>query len=266
MKEKSKRFPGVGFGADTLRRAFKKFDSFIEKADKSSLFLGAHIYRGDENWACHSLEEALADFGKAGTSIFISVRGNDDWRFEVTADGFECKVTVGGSTEAIAQVMDVFEADAANAKPVVATTPPKDPFTIFIGHGRSNEWSKLMIHLQQSHGLKVEAYESGCRAGHTIRDILESMMANSSMAVLVMTGEDDMEGGVMRARQNVVHEVGLFQGRLGFHRALVLLEEGCEKFSNLDGIQWISFSRNNIREAYGDVLAAIKREQNVPSG
>ena len=31
----------------------------------------------------------------------------------------------------------------------------------------------------------------------------------------------------VKARMNVIHEVGLFQGRLGFERAIVLLEEGC---------------------------------------
>jgi hypothetical protein len=32
------------------------------------------------------------------------------------------------------------------------------------------------------------------------------------------------------------HEVGLFQGRLGFEKAIVLLEDGCEEFSNIKGL------------------------------
>jgi hypothetical protein len=31
-------------------------------------------------------------------------------------------------------------------------------------------------------------------------------------------------------------------------------------FSNLDGIQHIKFSKNNIREAFGDVIATLRRE------
>jgi len=54
--------------------------------------------------------------------------------------------------------------------------------------------------------------------------------------------------------------VGLFQGRLGFSRAIVLLEDGVEEFSNLHGIQHISFSKGNIKECFGDVLAVIRRE------
>jgi predicted nucleotide-binding protein len=66
--------------------------------------------------------------------------------------------------------------------------------------------------------------------------------------------------GKLHARQNVVHETGLFQGRLGFGSAVVLLEQGTEAFSNIDGVQQIRFAKGNIREAFGDVLAVLKRE------
>jgi len=75
-----------------------------------------------------------------------------------------------------------------------------------------------------------------------------------------MTAEDQTIHGHFRPRQNVVHETGLFQGRLGFNRAIVLLEDGVEEFSNLHGIEQIRFSQGNIRETYGEILATIKRE------
>jgi predicted nucleotide-binding protein len=58
----------------------------------------------------------------------------------------------------------------------------------------------------------------------------------------------------------VVHEVGLFQGVLGFDRAIVAIEEGVEAFSNIQGIHQLRFSTGNIREVFGDVLATLKRE------
>ncbi len=75
-----------------------------------------------------------------------------------------------------------------------------------------------------------------------------------------MTGEDTMEDGTIRARQNVIHEIGLFQGRLGFTKAVVLKEEGTEEFSNLYGVHQIRYSKGNIKETFGDVLAVLKRE------
>lgn len=132
--------------------------------------------------------------------------------------------------------------------------------TVFIGHGRSLQWRELKDHLSDKHDYKIEAYETGARAGHTIRDVLDDMLSRSNFALLVLTAEDDMKDGGMRARQNVIHETGLFQGKLGFSRAIVLLEEGAEEFSNIFGIQQLRFSKDNIKEVFGDVLATLRRE------
>lgn len=86
------------------------------------------------------------------------------------------------------------------------------------------------------------------------------MLGRSSFACLVLTAEDEMADGTMRARRNVIHEAGLFQGRLGFSRAIVLLEEGAEEFSNIHGIQQIRFAKGNIKETFGEVLATLRRE------
>ena len=136
----------------------------------------------------------------------------------------------------------------------------RQPVTIFVGHGRNTQWRDLKDHLHEKHGYAVVAYEIGARAGHAIRDILEEMLESSSMAFLVMTGEDEGRSGELRARQNVIHEIGLFQGRLGFAKAVVLIEEGVEEFSNIHGIQQICFTKGGIRETYGDVVATIRRE------
>lgn len=86
------------------------------------------------------------------------------------------------------------------------------------------------------------------------------MLSESSFAALVFTGEDIHSDGKVHARENVVHELGLFQGCFGFTRAVVLLEEGVKEFSNIYGINQIKFSKGNIRETFGDVMATIRRE------
>lgn len=82
----------------------------------------------------------------------------------------------------------------------------------------------------------------------------------SPFAILVMTGEDEDADGKLNARPNVIHEIGLFQGRLGFNKAIVLLENGTEEFSNINRIQQLRFSKGNIKEVFGDILATLKRE------
>jgi hypothetical protein len=47
---------------------------------------------------------------------------------------------------------------------------------------------------------------------------------------------------------------------LGFSKAIVLLEDGTEEFSNIAGIQQIRFAKGNIKETFGEVLAVLRRE------
>ena len=91
------------------------------------------------------------------------------------------------------------------------------------------------------------------------------MMSKSAFALLVLTCDDDVGDGKFRPRQNVIHEAGLFQGHLGFSRAIILLEEGVdlEDFSNIEGIHQIRFTKDNIKETFGYVLATIRREFDV---
>ena len=78
-------------------------------------------------------------------------------------------------------------------------------------------------------------------------------------AFLVHTGEDEV-GETKRARENVVHEAGLFQGRLGFKKAIVVLEEGCNQYSNIAGLTQIRFPRGSIRNAFLEIREVIDRE------
>jgi predicted nucleotide-binding protein len=75
-----------------------------------------------------------------------------------------------------------------------------------------------------------------------------------------MTAEDENAKGELQARMNVIHEVGLFQGRLGFTKAIILLEEGCQEFSNIQGLGQVRFPINNIAACFEEVRRVIERE------
>lgn len=87
------------------------------------------------------------------------------------------------------------------------------------------------------------------------------MLDSACFAFLVMTAEDEHADGTMQARANVIHEVGLFQGRLGFERAIVLLEEGCSEFSNIVGLTQIRFPKGNIMAKSEEVRRVLEREK-----
>ena len=87
------------------------------------------------------------------------------------------------------------------------------------------------------------------------------MLGEASFAFLIMTAEDEQSSSEMHPRLNVVHEAGLFQGRLGFNRAIILLEEGCSEFGNITGLSQIRFPRGNIKAIFEEVRQVLERER-----
>jgi predicted nucleotide-binding protein len=64
-----------------------------------------------------------------------------------------------------------------------------------------------------------------------------------------------------RARQNVIHEIGLFQGKLGFRKLVLILQKGLEEFSNVAGLQYIDFEGDRIDAAFYQLRAVLEREK-----
>jgi len=135
---------------------------------------------------------------------------------------------------------------------------------VFIGHGRSKLWARLKTFLEDELNLATTAYESRSRVGEQIVDVLNEMLNKADFAILILTAEDETKEGKARARQNVVHEVGLFQGRLGFKRVVMLRQDGLEDFTNVHGIQYIPFPKDNIEQTFYELQRVIKREGLLP--
>jgi len=131
---------------------------------------------------------------------------------------------------------------------------------VFIGHGRSPLWRELKDFVSDRLGLPWDEFNRVPVAGVTNIARLSEMLNHAGIAFLVLTAEDETADGHERARQNVVHEAGLFQGRLGFARAIIPLEDGCEEFSNVQGLGQIRFPAGNIAAAFEEVRRVLERE------
>jgi predicted nucleotide-binding protein len=143
--------------------------------------------------------------------------------------------------------------------PELRVDRPRQP-CVFIGHGRSKLWARVQLFLQEELHLETVSYESESRVGLSIVPILETMLSQATFAVLLLSGEDQTAEGERRARQNVVHEVGLFQGHLGFQRVVMLLQSGLEEFSNVAGLQYIQFQGESIEQTFWELQKALRRE------
>lgn len=136
----------------------------------------------------------------------------------------------------------------------------RKPNKVFIGHGRSPVWRELKDFLTDRLQLQIEEFNREPVAGISTTARLEQMLEISNFAFLVMTAEDEHADATLHARVNVIHEVGLFQGRLGNRRAIVLMEEGCQSFSNINGLTYIPFPKGNVGAAFENVRATLERE------
>jgi predicted nucleotide-binding protein len=136
---------------------------------------------------------------------------------------------------------------------------PREP-CVFIGHGRSKLWARLQLFIQDELHLKTVSYESESRVGLSIVPILEKMLRQATFAVLLLTAEDETAEGSRRARQNEIHEAGLFHGHLGFQRVVMLVQSGLEEFSNVAGLQYIGFQAESIEQSFWELQKALRRE------
>jgi predicted nucleotide-binding protein len=251
------------FPPEVLREASDQFLKRLKGSASGTPARTRSVQRGCQTWEFDDDSEFSIEYRKADVLeaeyFVIDTNGN----FSVTYRDKHTYVTVRLNTrEEIESVYEIL--DAAAPKYTLSREEREKELSksvvIFVGHGHSPQWRDLKDHLHEKHGFAVEAYETGARAGYTIVEVLKSLAQKAGFALLVLTAEDADSTGKLHARENVIHETGLLQGRLGFARAIMLVEEGCEQFSNIEGLQQIRFSRGNIKETFGEVLATLRRE------
>ena len=260
--EQKKKYKNVDFSSTEYEDIFNNFKDLI-KSPESITFDRLNINKENESWNYDSFEEFVSEIKDDVKCIRFAV-SDPDLKLEITQySGVlsydEVSSNISSENRAdILKLSNIISICAKRCRKPEKEMPQKK-IKIFIGHGGNSDWKDLKEHLQEQHKYEVVSYETGARAGHAIRDVIDRMLEEASFAILVMTGEDKMDDGTVRARQNVIHELGLFQGKLGFEKAIVLKEEGTEEFSNINGVSQIRY-KNDIRETFGDILATLKRE------
>jgi predicted nucleotide-binding protein len=137
---------------------------------------------------------------------------------------------------------------------------------VFIGHGRSSTWREVKDFVQDRLRVKVQEFNSESAAGLPTQQRLQELLDTSTFALLIMTAEDEKADGKRAARPNVIHEIGLFQGRLGFARAIVILENGCDEFSNIVGLTQLRFDPGNIATVFEEIRKVMEREGVIRAG
>lgn len=124
------------------------------------------------------------------------------------------------------------------------------PRGVFIAHGGNPQWRAVKAFVEDEMRLPVHSFESGVWGSTQVTEALNHILERCGFAVCVLTAEDLSADGRWRARQNVVHEVGLFQGRYGFDRVVLLVEEGIDTVPRTAEPFTVTFPRSGIDKAF----------------
>lgn len=242
---------GLWKSVKTDLKFFSPIQLFVKTLSEFSFLKESSV---DEAIICINKIEAFFDRyrAKPGDDIFYSppslISLNDD---SVKQIGFLLKKLKGLSSDDLKN-----EIEKISGKSIAKSTGGDK---IFIGHGRSKLWARLQVYIKDDLSLQTSTFEDKSRTSETIINILSQLLDESSFAILIMTAEDEMVDGEIRARQNVIHEAGLFQGRLGFDKVIILKQDSVEEFSNIAGLQYIPFSGDNIEQTFYELQRKLKK-------
>lgn len=253
----SRIFKRTLFSEAVIRKIVEMMES---KAGRGHANITLAISREDHKWDLDTIDEFFEEYNHGFSRMrFHQQFGHNheiDLSSAATDHDFEASITSPDKSdiqEVIAYLVEHLE--DCNIDKIYNSF--KKPF-IFIGHGRKNDWKDLRDHLRDKHSYSLRFYESCDRSGGYLFDNVNEMITGSKISILVLTNDDIMKDDSMRARQNVIHELGMAQVIHGIKNTLAVIEEGCDWPSNIQGIDCFPYTKS-IREINGDIVSALEK-------
>lgn len=134
---------------------------------------------------------------------------------------------------------------------------------VFLTHGRSDDWRRVQPFIEKDVGISTIELAQEPNQGRTIIEKLFDNASRCDSAVIVMTGDDVANADEARVRENVMHEIGFFQGRYGRSYVVLLHEEGVNIPTNLSGVAYIPFAKGNIDGGFHVLQRELKAIYNL---
>lgn len=116
------------------------------------------------------------------------------------------------------------------------------PKHIFIVHGHDNEAKETVARFVEKLGLRAVILHEQPNHGRTIIEKFEEFSDKISFAIVLLTPDDfgasksDLKNPKLRARQNVIYELGFFNAKLSRARVFVLKKGDVEILSDYLGV------------------------------
>lgn len=130
--------------------------------------------------------------------------------------------------------------------------------SIFISHGHNETLLlKLQRFLENRMSRKTLVLSEFPSQGRTVVEKLEAAATKCGSAIVLLTKDDEMQDGGKRARQNVIHEIGFFQGKYGRQNVVLVAERGVELFTNISGIVRIDFESEHFESTFEPIRVEL---------
>lgn len=158
------------------------------------------------------------------------------------------KGVLGQPAPAIAQCVQLIQ---------VANGQAQKNRNVFVVYGHDTQSRTQLEAMLRRWGLEPLILDQLPSEGQTIIEKLESYTADVNFAVVLATPDDEgyraghQDERALRARQNVVLELGMLLSKLGRRRVAILLkqQENMERPSDIQGLIYIPFKDNLEKEA-----------------
>ncbi|UNE54004.1 TIR domain-containing protein [Bartonella machadoae] len=159
------------------------------------------------------------------------------------------------------------EEKSLNSSPKTPLLPPPSP-EVFIVHGHdSNTLRDLQLILSKL-GVKYQILQNTSGNGLTIIEALEEEICAQNHSIkfgIVLLTPDDMgyaktdgpQKAQPRARQNVILEMGMLMPVLSRKNVAILLKQGVERPSDIEGIIYIPFN-NQVSETIAKLVQRLR--------
>lgn len=168
---------------------------------------------------------------------------NHEYKFKTSIQRIEAKLQELESLMKKAELIPIGEAEMPSRTVKSFSNSIQKP-TVFIIHGHDEEMKRsVQLFLNRGEIQDVVLHEQPDKN----RTVIEKLIDEGSAAdyvIALLSPDDVQEDGSMRARQNVILEIGYFIGKLGRERVRLLRREGTVIPSDLHGILYENYDKD----------------------
>lgn len=128
-------------------------------------------------------------------------------------------------------------------EPLFISVPKLFGDDVFIVHGHDEAAKYAVARFVENLGLTATILDEHRNRGQTFIDKFEQYVSNAGFAIVLFTADNKL-GLRLKARQNVIFELGYFIGKLGRERVCLLFKGEVEMPSDLNGMVYVPMDSN----------------------